>query len=274
LRRATRYRLQSNGEARPKEATWTNIWKRAGVDARGPSHVVLSIAAAAGKTQVQVRFHYTGTWAWWWEVDNVFLGSRECVQQSGGLVVGTVTRYGASNGLVGANVASVDQPDENATTVATPADPQLGDGFYWLFSSLTGTHPFTAALSGYSSLTKHVRVRENAVTKAVFALTSGNIKLSPVSISRTVAQQATGHATLTVSNTGRASADVTLSVDPAVTWLTLSRTTFTLAKGADLNVAVSFDAATGPGTYTTAITVTTNTPVAVPSVPVSMTVTP
>src|SRR5262249_13535429 len=154
---------------------------------------------------------------------------------------------------------------------------QLGDGFYWLFSSLTGNHPFTAALNGYSSLTKHVRVRENAVTKAVFALVSGNIKVSPGSISRTVAQQATGHATLTVSNTGRASADVTLSVDPAVTWLTLSRTTFTLAKGADLNIAVSFDAATadvtGPGTYTTAITVTTNTPVAVPSVPVSMTVT-
>lgn len=66
-------------------ATWTNVWERAGVDARGPSHVPLPIAAAAGKTQVQVRFHYTATWAWWWEVDNVGIG--ECVLQPGGLVV-------------------------------------------------------------------------------------------------------------------------------------------------------------------------------------------
>lgn len=79
-------------------ATWTNVWERAGVDARGPSHVALPIAAAAGTTQAQVRFHYTATWAWWWEVDNFGIG--ECVLQTGGLVVGTVTRSRPRDGLV------------------------------------------------------------------------------------------------------------------------------------------------------------------------------
>jgi len=51
-------------------ATWTNVWAHGGSDARGPSHVAVPIAAAAGKPQVQIRFHYQGTWAWWWEVDN------------------------------------------------------------------------------------------------------------------------------------------------------------------------------------------------------------
>lgn len=66
------------------------------------------------------------------------------------------------------------RPDENAIPVATPQDPQLGDGFYWLFSSLTRKHPFIAALDGYSSRTKQVKVRENATTKAAFALAPGN----------------------------------------------------------------------------------------------------
>jgi hypothetical protein len=69
-------------------------------------------------------------------------------------------------------VASVDQPNDSTTTVATPQDAKLGDGFYWLFSSLAGKHPFTAALNGYSPLTKRVKVRENAKTKAVFKLTA------------------------------------------------------------------------------------------------------
>ncbi len=59
-------------------STWTTVWDHSGSDARGPAHYDVALPGAANQSSVQVRFHYTGTWAWWWEVDNVFLGSRAC----------------------------------------------------------------------------------------------------------------------------------------------------------------------------------------------------
>jgi hypothetical protein len=150
-------------------ATWTNVWEHTFDDVRGPSHFDIALPFAAHQPAVQVRFHYIGTWAWWWEVDNVVLGGR-CAPDAGGIVVGNVLDAATGAGIDGATVTSEDDPADTATTVSTPDDPRLGDGFYWLFSSLTGKHYLTAAQSGYASHPKSATIAADTVTKVVFKL--------------------------------------------------------------------------------------------------------
>ncbi|MEU8298716.1 S8 family serine peptidase [Micromonospora sp. NPDC048909] len=194
-------------------ATWTNVLRQA-ADARGPRVTEIPIPQAAGQAQVQVRFHYyDASYEWWWEVDNVLIGSQvTCVPVDGGLVLGHV-RDKNDNGYVnGATVTSNDRPAEKATTKATPDDPGLADGFYWLFSSLTGTHKFTAAAGNYVSQSKQVDVQADWATAANFQLAAGRLSVQPTSVSGTV-QMPTGkvNKTFTVTNTGGAPVDVEFS---------------------------------------------------------------
>ena len=55
---------------------------------------------------------------------------------------------------------------------ATPDDPNLGDGFYWMFSPLTGRHKLTATHDGYASKSKTVNIGGDATTRV-------KLKLSP-----------------------------------------------------------------------------------------------
>ena len=195
-------------------STWTNVWEHTSDDFRGPAHVDIPLPQAAGKSSVQVRFHYTGTWAWWWEVDNVFLGSRTCDPIAGGLVAGLVTDANTSNGIVGAVVTSVAKPAESATTAPTPNDPNLGDGFYWMFSSLTGSHKFTASKNHYKSQSKTPNMAANNVTKVLFKLAAGRITVTPTSITKTVNWQGMTTQKVTFKNTGGTTATVTLGEQP------------------------------------------------------------
>lgn len=195
--------------------TWTNLWHQTTLNQRGPMHIELPIPSAANQPQVQVRFHYyQASFAWWWEVDNVFVGSRTCVPTPGGLVAGLVTDANTRAGIVGAVVTSVAKTDENATTSATPDDPFLTDGFYWMFSSLTGRRTFSAEKANYTTKTKAVNVGANKVTQASFNLAAGRITINPASVSKTVNWQGSATQTLTVRNTGGASATVKLSEIP------------------------------------------------------------
>ena len=124
--------------------TWTTVLHQT-TSQRGPRENVIQLPTAAGKSAVKVRFHnYEADFDWWWEVDDVFVGNRTCDPIPGGLVVGTVRNAVTKDGVVGATVTSLDKPDEKATTVATPDDTKLIDGFYSLFS----THRRFAPLRG------------------------------------------------------------------------------------------------------------------------------
>jgi N-acetylneuraminic acid mutarotase len=195
-------------------STWSTVWDSSGVDFRGPAHVDVALPQAANQAAVQVRFHYTGTWAWWWQVDNVFIGSRACLPVAGGLVAGTVTDANTGNGIVGATVTSVDAPTATATTVATPDDPAVPDGFYHLFSALTGTHSFTAARAHYTSKTTSTTVTANKTKKLTFTLKAGRITVTPTSIAKTVGWHGTASQVVTIKNTGGAPATVTLGEVP------------------------------------------------------------
>ena len=93
---------------------------------------------------------------------------RNCDPVPGGLVVGNGDRrqhQGRRRRRHG------DQHGRHRPTTrhaaATPDDPNLGDGFYWMFSSVTGKHTFTAAKAATTPTpTKTVNVAADCATKA------------------------------------------------------------------------------------------------------------
>jgi hypothetical protein len=156
--------------------TWTNVWRSAGpAGDPGPATVVVPLPQAAGKNNVRVRFGYTGEWSGYWEIDNVFLGTRNCTQRAGALLTGRVT--GSSGKAInGAAVASVANPAETATTVATPGDAGVNGGLYDLFVAETGSQQFTATGTGYVSSTQPATMTAGKVSTLNFTLAAGQAR--------------------------------------------------------------------------------------------------
>jgi hypothetical protein len=148
-------------------------------------------------------------------VDDVGVGEPICDPIPGGLVAGNV--YDLNNGepLNGATVTSDDNPADTATTVATPNDPALDDGFYWMFSSLTGEHPFTATYPLYADTTVVADVAADDTTRVDFELGSGLLTVEPTSVQATVPMGGTATRSFTVSNEGTGAANVELSAGGA-----------------------------------------------------------
>lgn len=151
--------------------TWTALWRATSSDAVG--HMNIPIPRAAERPAVRVRFRYTdtGSHGWYWAVDNVFVGTHDCAPVPGGLVAGVVTDHATGQPVTGATVTSDDRPAAYGYSAAS-ADPSLPDGFYWLFSPLTGSRSFTVAAAGYGPATATVLVTADAVTRQDWSLTT------------------------------------------------------------------------------------------------------
>jgi subtilisin family serine protease/N-acetylneuraminic acid mutarotase len=189
--------------------TWTNVYHQ--VDSRrGPRTEEVSLAAYAGQSNVMVRFHYFGTWDWWWEVDNLAVVDRSCDPVAGGLVVGFTTDANTSAALNGVTVTSDAAPADKGVSAATPDDPNIPDGFYWLFSSLTGARSFTATLSPYQPTTRSVTVAADNAVRADFALKASRLTVTPNRVESFQTLGQTRSTTVTVRNTGSAPAQVEL----------------------------------------------------------------
>ena len=191
--------------------TWSNVWSHGTDSVRGPDLEEVTIPGAAGHNNVQLRFHFVSTWGWWWQVDDVAVQNRTCDPIPGGLVVGTVNDANTGAGINGAKVTSGDQPADAGTTAATPDDGNLGDGYYWLFSTLTGAHPFTATKAPYQPSTKSVTVASNGTVRADFTLNAGRLTITPPSFAKSLVLNTTGSGTVSIKNTGTAPADVKLA---------------------------------------------------------------
>ncbi|GAA1167480.1 hypothetical protein GCM10009584_05550 [Ornithinimicrobium humiphilum] len=191
--------------------TWETVLAQT-ASSRGPDDRVVPLPMAAGEGDVKVRFHmYNSDYDWWWQVDDVFVGNRACLPQGeGGYVVGTVTSAETEEGIVGARVTNLDT-EESAVTTATPADDNLGDGFYWMFSSTPGTHPFEVTARGYETLTQDVTVEHAAVVVADFALGSGLVVVDETGIEVYQPLGSTRAHRFWVSNTGSGAAEVQLT---------------------------------------------------------------
>jgi hypothetical protein len=134
-----------------------------------------------------------------------------CVVIPGGLVEGNVSDLTTGNAINGATVQSDDMPAEKTKTFATPDDPNNPGGFYYLFSSLTGPHPFTASASQHSDDTETVNVAADGTVRQDFKLGAGHLVISPTSISQTQVLGTTTTQTLSFTNTGNGTAHVQLN---------------------------------------------------------------
>jgi N-acetylneuraminic acid mutarotase len=188
--------------------TWTNVWHETTDLTQG--HVSIPLPAGAGTT-VQARFHYSGAFAYYWQLDNVVLGSRTCAAQHGGLVAGLVTDNNTHLAVNGATVKSTDAPSEFAVSAATPDDPGLADGFYWMFSSQTGKHVFSVKDGKYASASATVNVATNYVTRKNWVLEAGHLTVAPSSVAVTETLGATKTKTVKITNDGTKPAHVKLS---------------------------------------------------------------
>ncbi|MFI5634118.1 carboxypeptidase regulatory-like domain-containing protein [Streptomyces sp. NPDC051664] len=192
--------------------TWTTVWQKSSIWVPGPAHIELPLGAYAGKSDVRVRFHYTTfDWGMWWQLDDVFLGQRTYDPVPGALLVGHVTDANTRAGVNGATVTSNDASGDHTTSTATPDDPQVGDGFYWMFSHLTGNHPVAAVLSHYSTTTDTVNITPDATVKHNLPLKAGRLKLTPASIAKNVAWGKSAGQTVTVTNDGTSPATLDLT---------------------------------------------------------------
>ena len=191
--------------------TWTTVWEHTSDSVPGPALETVPIPTAGGHSNAEIRFHFISTWGWWWQVDDVKVVSQSCDPIAGGLVEGNVSSLSTGDPINGATVQSNDNPTDKATTYAVPDDPNNPGGYYWLFSSLAGSHPFTASATNYSPDTEAVNVAGDSAVRQDFALGSGHLVITPTSISSTQVLGSTTTQTLTFSNDGTGSADVTLN---------------------------------------------------------------
>jgi hypothetical protein len=146
-------------------STWTTVWRKASYAGdRGPASTVVLLPPAAHQAAVKVRFHYVGSWSQWWAIDDVFIGNRTCTATAGGLVSGQVTDAVTHDGISGATVTSAAAPGQPASTVATPDDPDHGDGLYWLFSAATGDQQFIASAPNHATTSATASVSADHVS--------------------------------------------------------------------------------------------------------------
>jgi subtilisin family serine protease/N-acetylneuraminic acid mutarotase len=192
-------------------ATWQNLLTQ-DVRVRGPRKETIAIPQAANQSKVRVRFHYVvGHSADWWQVDDVRVGTRLCLPVKGGLVIGHVTDENTHQVVNGARVVSETTAAETTQSFATPEDPKVADGFYWLFSSQLGRQRFTASYDGYQSATERPRVADGEVTWVDFRLPAGRLSIQDDEVTATVPAGRSAERTVTVTNTGSAPATVELS---------------------------------------------------------------
>jgi len=153
--------------------------------------------SALARQDFYLAFRYEGDFNDEWYIDDVLI----CAVKAGGLVVGNVYDASTLAAVNGAEVTGQAAADVT-TTLATPADPNVDDGFYLLFSSAIGLHNFRASMIGIGSAGQAISVANNAVAAQDFYLGYYGLLLT------STRSMATGHAgatvtyTLTLTNTG------------------------------------------------------------------------
>ncbi|MER7443466.1 carboxypeptidase regulatory-like domain-containing protein [Micromonospora avicenniae] len=194
-------------------ATWSTIWKQDALAIiNGP--LALPIPQAAHRSGVLVQFHYAGQFARYWELDDVYVGRRTCDPVVGGIIAGRVLDANTGDGVDGATVTSVAHPDSQATSVATPDDDNLGDGYFALFGQDVGDQKFTVSARNRVSLTRSVHVSADTVTRADFSLAAAALTVDRSTVARDVRLGESGQASFTVTNSGSAKAHVSLVEQP------------------------------------------------------------
>ncbi len=139
---------------------------------RGPDHVEVDISVIAdGQSDVRIQFRYFNAEnEGWWQIDNVQVGPYDCEIKQGGVLAGFVTEEGTGVPLNGTEIFS---SSASAISQAITADPDLPDGFYWLFQPM-GSSPLTLSFTGgggvYVNELVDLELTQNNVTRHDFIL--------------------------------------------------------------------------------------------------------
>ncbi|MPY30201.1 galactose oxidase [Streptomyces adustus] len=189
--------------------TWTNLRTWTKVSQSG--HIDIPIAAYSGAKTVQVRFRFVASNDNFWELDNLFIGDHPTTPVSGGLVAGVVTDANTGTKILNARVRNAGDHGQIGLTAATPDDPQLDDGFYWLFSDALGKQSFTATKSKFATGTRTARVVPDGVTESDYGLQSGKLTVKQTAVDKTLSLGGRATTKLTIKNTGKAPATFTVA---------------------------------------------------------------
>ncbi|NEC86543.1 carboxypeptidase regulatory-like domain-containing protein [Streptomyces sp. SID12501] len=187
-------------------ATWTTVWHRDTAEYLG--HAEVSLPQAANAKHVKVRFHYSGSGLSLWQLDTVTVGS--CAAVSGGIVAGKVVDGNTGDAITPATVTDTADRYATATTVATPDDLALADGYYWLFSEPTGRHTYRTAAARYSTSTGTLTTRPDKVNRFDRTLKAGLLKVSSDALSVSESLGGSGSKKVTFTNKGQAPIHVNL----------------------------------------------------------------
>ncbi|WP_263984483.1 carboxypeptidase regulatory-like domain-containing protein [Streptomyces sp. HPF1205] len=190
-------------------STWTSVWQPPSDEFAG--HETVSLTAGLGHDKVRFRFHFTGSGQTLWELDNITVGT--CVTVPGGLVTGTVTDDNSGLPVDGATVTDLAQPAATVASAATPGDPGLSDGFYWMFSKGAGRHSYSTSAPRYATATGSGTTAADTVTTYDVVLKAGRLAVAPGTVTlngRVGDHSGTTGRTVTLTNTGHAPLRVTL----------------------------------------------------------------
>ncbi|MFF0371286.1 MULTISPECIES: S8 family serine peptidase [unclassified Micromonospora] len=186
-------------------STWTTVWQKNTENALGP--VSVPLPQAAGQARTRLRFHYAGSGIALWQVDEVTVGA--CGPTPGGLVTGVVRDDNTGDPVDGAKLVDKASRSELAVSAATPLDPNLPDGFYWLFSS-QAKPTFTVSYPRYATGEARTTVSPDRVTTKDWRLRAGHLKVSAESLDLTTRLGKSATRTLTLTNDGTSPVHVKL----------------------------------------------------------------
>ncbi|MFG2375284.1 carboxypeptidase regulatory-like domain-containing protein [Streptomyces sp. NPDC048504] len=187
-------------------ATWTTVWHRDTAEYLG--HVEVPLTRAANAKHVKVRFHYSGSGLSIWQLDTVTVGS--CAAVSGGIVAGKVVDGNTGDAITPATVTDTADGYATATTVATPDDPALADGYYWLFSAPVGRHTYRTSAARYTTSTGTLTTRPDKVNRFDRTLKAGRLVVSSAGLSVSETLGGSGSKKVTFTNKGQAPLHVDL----------------------------------------------------------------
>jgi hypothetical protein len=172
-------------------------------------------------TDVRIGFNGISAYGNDVHLDEFEILSAPCVAVGGGMMAGFTTDANTGAALNGVRVAH--DLGLYFDSMATPADPNLADGFYYLFAPIPGLGPatrtFTATKSGYVTAQTQFTVVPNTTSRLDFEMDAGMLSMSPATLYSRLYAGETEVQGLSMDNTGGAPADFKIYAVETAPWV-------------------------------------------------------
>lgn len=200
------------GVSKDNGATWTRVYGpiSGSINVGAWNNTGVNLDPTFSVSTFRFRFRlwtdYSVTYPGWY-VDDVSIQNAPpplvlpCTSARGSIVTGNVRDANTLTGINGAQVLN-ETSGVAVTTAATPADPALDDGFYYLFASTGQTCFLATASDSYGSDRICLTIPDAAVLAQDFHLPAGYLQATPPAVNVEAVAGAPLSLTLSLSNTG------------------------------------------------------------------------